>query len=296
MLAFAYALSSDHDVLVATVSSELTVPDLDEPFRRVSLTSPADVQDAIAHHAIDVVALHEDFPMLAHLTSAALLYLSEPPSLSAASALSLASEILAPSALIAEALADRSLRSDVTATPPPGVLWQVDSQPSPRSVLLVTDGDEESEVIDACTLLRRRHVEASLTVVMPRNKNTKELRDFALATPGVSVVEPPSSLKGWSQMFGSHEVLLVTSLGASCPVWSFAQQVSLGKPVVGYVHPGLSQLSTGTVVLVAPGDLRAVGAALDAVFENTPETGSPHSSSGFDPARLYEDLLVKVCR
>ena len=97
-------------------------------------------------------------------------------------------------------------------------------------------------------------------------------------------------------MFGSHGVLLVTSLGASCPVWSVAQQVSLGKPVVGYVHPGLSLLSTGTVVLVAPGDLRAVGAALDAVFENTPETGSPHSSSGFDPARLYEDLLVKVCR
>ena len=67
MLSFAYALSSEHEVLVATISSEETVADPDEPFRRVSLASPADVQDAIAHHAIDVVALHEDFPMLAHL-------------------------------------------------------------------------------------------------------------------------------------------------------------------------------------------------------------------------------------
>ena len=285
MLAFAYALSSEHDVLVATISSEETVADPDEPFRRLSLASPADVQDAIAHHAIDVVALHEDFPMLAHLASAALLYLSEPPTIAASSALSLASEILAPSPLMAQALADRSLRSDITSVPPPGVLHGTTSQPNPRSTLLVTDGDEESEVIDACTLLRRHHVETSLTIVMPKNK-----------TPGVCVSEPPSSLSDWSELFSTHEVLLVPSLGASCPVWSVAQQVSLGKQVVGYAHQGLSHLEPSSVSLVSPGDLRALALALDAALDSKADSVQTPALSSFDPARLYEDLLVKVCR
>jgi hypothetical protein len=296
MLAFAYALSVEHDVLVATISSEETVADAEEPFRRVSLASPADVQDAIAHHAIDVVALHEDFPMLAHLASAALLYLSEPPTIAASSALSLASEILAPSPLMAQALADRSLRSDITSVPPPGVVHITATQPNHRSTLLVTDGDEESEVIDACTLLRRHHVETSLTVVMPKNKKTQALRDFATATPGVCVSEPPSTLSDWSNLFSAHEVLLVPALGASCPVWSVAQQVSLGKKVVGYAHPGLSHLDPSLATLVSPGDLRALALALDEALNSKADSVQNLTANAFDPARLYEDLLVKVCR
>ena len=296
MLAFAYALSVEHDVLVATISSEETVAGAEEPFRRVSLASPADVQDAIAHHAIDVVALHEDFPMLAHLASAALLYLSEPPTIAASSALSLASEILAPSPLMAQALADRSLRSDITSVPPPGVVHITATQPNHRSTLLVTDGDEESEVIDACTLLRRHHVETSLTVAMPKNKKTQALRDFATATPGVSVTEPPSTLSDWSNLFSTHEVLLVPSLGASCPVWSVAQQVSLGKKVVGYAHPGLSHLDPSLATLVSPGDLRALALALDEALSSKADSVQNLTANAFDPARLYEDLLVKVCR
>jgi len=296
MLAFAYALSVEHDVLVATISSEETVAGAEEPFRRVSLASPADVQDAIAHHAIDVVALHEDFPMLAHLASAALLYLSEPPTIAASSALSLASEILAPSPLMAQALADRSLRSDITSVPPPGVVHITATQPNHRSTLLVTDGDEESEVIDACTLLRRHHVETSLTVAMPKNKKTQALRDFATATPGVSVTEPPSTLSDWSNLFSAHEVLLVPALGASCPVWSVAQQVSLGKKVVGYAHPGLSHLDPSLATLVSPGDLRALALALDEALSSKADSVQNLTANAFDPARLYEDLLVKVCR
>ena len=296
MLAFAYALSVEHDVLVATISSEETVADSEEPFRRVSLASPADVQDAIAHHAIDVVALHEDFPMLAHLASAALLYLSEPPTIAASSALSLASEILAPSPLMAQALADRSLRSDITSVPPPGVVHITATQPNHRSTLLVTDGDEESEVIDACTLLRRHHVETALTVVMPKNKKTQALRDFATATPGVCVSEPPSTLSDWSNLFSAHEVLLVPALGASCPVWSVAQQVSLGKKVVGYAHPGLSHLDPSLATLVSPGDLRALALALDEALNSKADSVQNLTANAFDPARLYEDLLVKVCR
>jgi hypothetical protein len=296
MLAFAYALSVEHDVLVATISSEGTAADSEEPFRRVSLASPADVQDAIAHHAIDVVALHEDFPMLAHLASAALLYLSEPPTIAASSALSLASEILAPSPLMAQALADRSLRSDITSVPPPGVVLITAAQPNHRSTLLVTDGDEESEVIDACTLLRRHHVETSLTIVMPKNKKTQALRDFATATPGVSVSEPPSTLSDWSNLFSTHEVLLVPALGASCPVWSVAQQVSLGKQVVGYAHPGLSHLDPSLASLVSPGDLRALALALDEALNSKADSVQNPTAIAFDPARLYEDLLVKVCR
>ena len=296
MLAFAYALSVEHDVLVATISSEETVADAEEPFRRVPLASPADVQDAIAHHAIDVVALHEDFPMLAHLASAALLYLSEPPTIAASSALSLASEILAPSPLMAQALADRSLRSDITSVPPPGVLHSKGVQPNHRSTLLVTDGDEESEVIDACTLLRRHHVETSLTIVMPKNKKTQALRDFATATPGVCVSEPPSTLSDWSNLFSAHEVLLVPALGASCPVWSVAQQISLGKQVVGYAHPGLSHLDPSLATLVSSGDLRALALALDEALDSRANSVQSPTTNAFDPARLYEDLLVKVCR
>jgi len=254
------------------------------------------VQDAIAHHAIDVVALHEDFPMLAHLASAALLYLSEPPTIAASSALSLASEILAPSPLMAQALADRSLRSDITSVPPPGVVHITATQPNHRSTLLVTDGDEESEVIDACTLLRRHHVETSLTVAMPKNKKTQALRDFATATPGVSVTEPPSTLSDWSNLFSAHEVLLVPALGASCPVWSVAQQVSLGKKVVGYAHPGLSHLDPSLATLVSPGDLRALALALDEALSSKADSVQNLTANAFDPARLYEDLLVKVCR
>lgn len=255
LLSLAMALGIDHDVFVLSLCDHDPFVAAREPFVRLSLPSLDDAVEAILSCAIDVVLLSDASPSLPSLPAPTVLIADsldfQPQSLS------LASKISAVSWQIAEGVSRAALRSDVAVTPPAPLATLTPGLPPRQDALLVCDWTEDSGVVDVCSLRRRSRFESRVTVAAPAHRagQDESLRKFVSATPGVTVVNLPTSPVAWVSLVSDHKVLLVPSLGSIAPHWSASQALSLSRFVVGFEHPALPSAGPQGLLLSRPGDL-----------------------------------------
>lgn len=263
LLALSYALGLDHDVFVFSICDHDPFIAAREPFVRLSLPSLSDALDAMLSCALDVVLLSDAAPVLPSIQVPTVL-IADSADVSSQS-LSLASKLSAVSWPVAESVSRAALRSDVLVTPP-ATLSTVHPSFAPKpEVLLVCDWSQDSGVVDACSLKRRSKFDAPMTVAAPAKAPGQDdtLRRFVTATPGVSVVEFPTSPSAWVSLIASHKVLLVPVLGTHAPHWSAAQALSLSRFVVGFEHPALAFGGSDGLMLSRPGDMHELARLLN---------------------------------
>ena len=213
LLSLATALGLDHDVFVFSICDHDPFVAIREPFTRLSLPSLSDALDAMLSCALDVVLLSDASPFVTSIQTPTVLIADSKDTSS--QALSLASKVAAVSWPLAESVSRASLRSDVLVIPPAPLSSLSQSFKPHEAVLLVCDWSEDSGVVDACSLRRRARFEANLTVAAPPRTpgQDESLRKFVAATPGVTVVDLPTSPNAWVSLVASHKVLLTPALG-----------------------------------------------------------------------------------
>lgn len=289
LLSFASALGLDHDVFVFSICDHDPFVAVREPFVRLSLPSLSDALDAMLSCALDVVLLSDASPFVTSIQTPTVLIADSKDT--SPQALSLASKLAAVSWPLAESVSRASLRSDVLVIPP-APLFSVSPSFQPQdAVLLVCDWSEDSGVVDACSLRRRARFEASLTVAAPpRTQGQDEsLRKFVAATPGVTVVDLPTSPNAWISLVASHKVLLAPSLGITAPHWSASQALALSRFVVGFEHPAMPSAGPEGLSLTSPGDMHSLARLLSQALSSSTLPEPPLESHS---PEIVEGLLV----
>lgn len=291
LLSLAMSLGIDHDVFVFSLCDHDPFVAVREPFVRLSLPSLADAVDAMLSCALDVVLLSDAAPSLSALHVPTVLIADslnfQPQSLS------LASKLAAVSWPVAESVSRASLRSDVLVTPPAPLATLTPNYVPRQEALLVCDWTEDSGVVDICSLRRRSRFESPVTVAAPPHRpgQDESLRRFVTATPGVTVVDLPTSPNAWVSLIASHKVLVAPSLGASAPHWSSAQALSLSRFVVGFEHPAMPSAGPQGLLLSRPGDLHELSRLISAALS---EQNLPDPPLESHIPEMVEGLLVSA--
>jgi hypothetical protein len=291
LLSLATALGLDHDVFVFSICDHDPFVAIREPFTRLSLPSLSDALDAMLSCALDVVLLSDASPFVTSIQTPTVLIADSKDTSS--QALSLASKVAAVSWPLAESVSRASLRSDVLVVPPAPLSSLSQSFKPHDAVLLVCDWSEDSGVVDACSLRRRARFEANLTVAAPPRMpgQDESLRKFVAATPGVTVVDLPTSPNAWVSLVASHKVLLTPALGTTAPHWSAAQALSLSRFVVGFEHPSMPSAGPDGLSLTSPGDMHGLARLLSHALSSITLPEPPLESHA---PEMVEGLLVSA--
>jgi glycosyltransferase involved in cell wall biosynthesis len=169
----------------------------------------------------------------------------------------------------------RSLATTPVVTVPPGWDRSVGAANAPRdTVLCVANAQRGKGVADAVIALARSGVRQDLVLVGDTHRDAGEaerLRSALGQTRRRVSLTGVVSADELARFYGRARVFVTATRYEGWPI-AVAEAMANGVPVVGYLAPGVSELVRTGVdgVLVPPGDVDALAAALARVVEDPP--------------------------